>query len=173
MRLFRQVLIASLAWLLVAATSAPSQSVAPTVHLPLKAGSVRFAVIGDSGRGSREQQDVADQMRAAHAAFPFDFTIMLGDNIYEYKGPGDYVSKFEKPYASLLSAGVAFFAAIGNHDPANEERYARFNMEGQRYYTFNKGDVRFFVLDSTSLAPRQLSWLEERLARSAWRWSLC
>ena len=35
--------------------------------LPLKPGSVRFAVIGDSGRGDRWQQEVADQMVAWRA----------------------------------------------------------------------------------------------------------
>src|SRR4051812_15635784 len=50
--------------------------------LPLRPGSVRFAVIGDSGRGDRWQQEVADQMVAWRARFPFTFVVMLGDNIY-------------------------------------------------------------------------------------------
>lgn len=140
--------------------------------LPRKSDSVRFAVIGDSGRGSREQQEVAARMADARRTFPFDFTIMLGDNIYEYSGPADYVRKFEKPYAPLLAAGVAFYAALGNHDPANEEHYALFNMEGRRYYTFRKENVRFFVLDSTSLGPGQLSWLDSQLSRSDSTWKI-
>lgn len=111
-------------------------------------------------------------MAAARTVYPFDLAIMLGDNLYEYQGPHDYVAKFEKPYAALLSAGVRFFAAIGNHDPVNEPHYARFNMEGRRYYTFNDKDVRFFVVDSTSLGPQQLSWLEDALARSHSRWKI-
>jgi predicted phosphodiesterase len=167
----RHALVALTLWLSVAASS-PSQVAAPALHLPLKPGSVRFAVIGDAGRGTREQQEVADRMRAAHTVFPFEFTIMLGDNIYEYKRPEDYISKFEKPYAALLAQGVRFFAALGNHDPANEEHYAGFNMEGRRYYTFSKGHVRFFVLDSTSLSPGQMTWLAEELSASDSEWKI-
>jgi predicted phosphodiesterase len=168
---FRHALLA-LSLCVAFAASTPSQGAAPAVRLPLKSGSVRFAVIGDAGRGSRQQYEIAHQMAAAHALFPFEFTLMLGDNIYEYTGPEDYVRKFEKPYAGLLSQGVAFFAAVGNHDPANEEHYAGFNMEGRRYYTFKKGEVRFFVLDSTSLTPRQVTWLAGQLAASDSPWKI-
>ena len=111
-------------------------------------------------------------MVAARKVFPFDFAIMLGDNLYEFGGPEDYVSKFERPYAPLLGNGVTFYAALGNHDPPNERYYARFNMEGRRYYTFKRGDVRFFVLDSTSIGPAQLSWLDEQLASSQSPWKI-
>ncbi len=161
----------ALLFLALAAVSLPAQP-ASTFRLPLKPDSVRFAVIGDSGRGTREQQDVANRMADAHRTFPFDFTIMLGDNIYEFAGPDDYLRKFERPYGALLAAGVSFYAALGNHDPANEEHYARFNMEGRRYYTYRKGNVRFFVLDSTSLGPAQVAWLDERLSRSDSRWKI-
>jgi 3',5'-cyclic AMP phosphodiesterase CpdA len=140
--------------------------------LPLKPGSVRFAVIGDSGRGSIEQQQVADQMVFYRSRFPFDFAVMLGDNIYEYSGPGDYVSKFEKPYAALLKAGVKFYAALGNHDPANQEYYALFNMDGRRYYTFRMNQVRFFALDSTMVDRTQFTWLIRELAGSRSRWKI-
>jgi 3',5'-cyclic AMP phosphodiesterase CpdA len=155
--------------LLVASPATQAPFAAPAPHEP---GSVRFAVIGDSGRGSREQHEVADQMSSARKIFPFDFTIMLGDNLYEFRGPEDYVIKFEKPYAELLRNGVEFFAAIGNHDPPNEQYYRQFNMEGRRYYTFKKGDVRFFVLDSTALGPRQLAWFDDQLADSQSRWKI-
>jgi len=49
--------------------------------LPLKQGSVRFAVIGDAGRGDQAQYDTARQMSAWRERYPFEFVIMLGDNI--------------------------------------------------------------------------------------------
>ena len=59
-------------------------------------------------------------MAAARARFPFEFVIMLGDNMYGRQQPQDFVDKFEQPYAALLQAGVCFYAALGNHDnPAN------------------------------------------------------
>src|SRR6266540_2789547 len=131
--------------------------------LPLKEGSVRFAVIGDSGRGDQAQQEVARQMVAWRAKFPFDFVVMLGDNIYPPRLPDDFQKKFEEPYRPLLDAGVTFYATIGNHDPDIELNYPKFNMDGHRYYTFRKNErrleglvgagVRFFVLDSRALDP--------------------
>ena len=44
---------------------------------------MRFAVIGDSGRGDQPQNDVAAQMVAWREQFPFDLVLMLGDNIYD------------------------------------------------------------------------------------------
>ena len=83
--------------------------------LPLRPGSIRFAVIGDSGRGDRPQHEVADQMVAWHAKFPFDFVVMLGDNIYPPHAADDYVTKFEEPYRALIDAGVTFYAAIAGN----------------------------------------------------------
>src|SRR3990170_5881925 len=121
--------------------------------LPLKPGSVRFAVIGDSGTGDRNQYEVAEQMANYHEKFPFDFVIMLGDNIYGGDSPSDYKKKFELPYKTLLDAGVKFYASLGNHDNPNQRLYSPFNMSGERYYTFKKGNVGFFALDSTYMKP--------------------
>src|SRR6187397_3330302 len=54
-----------------------------TLMLPNSPTSVKFAVIGDSGRGTKPQRDVADRMTRYHDTFAFSFTIMLGDNLYE------------------------------------------------------------------------------------------
>lgn len=150
--------------------------------LPLKPGSVRFAVIGDSGRGDRAQHEIAEQMVAWRERFPFEFVLMLGDNIYGPHTADDYVKKFEEPYRALLDAGVSFHAAIGNHDDPGEINYEGFNMGGQRYYTFRRSErrlealagaaVRFFVLDSRSLDPEQLAWLSRELERSGSTWKI-
>jgi predicted phosphodiesterase len=151
--------------------------------LPLKDGSVRFAVIGDSGRGDQAQREVADQIVAWRARFPFDFVVMLGDNIYPPHAADDFQKKFEEPYRALLDAGVTFYAAIGNHDLDLELDYPKFNMGGRRYYTFRKSEhrigglvgagARFFVLDSRALDPTQLAWLQEELRQSGTDWKIC
>src|SRR5579862_4441232 len=78
--------------------------------LPLKSGSVRFAVIGDMGTGDAPQYQIAQRMLEFHQKFPFTFAIMLGDNIYGGKSPADLKKKFEIPYQPLLDAGVQFYA---------------------------------------------------------------
>jgi len=143
------------------------------VRLPLESKSVRFAIIGDSGTGQREQYEVAEKMELYREKVNFDFVIMLGDNIYGGHRPDDFKQKFEVPYRTLLDAGVKFYAALGNHDDPNNERlYKPFNMGGQRYYTFKKGDVEFFVLDSNYMDATQLNWLEQSLQKSKAKWKI-
>ena len=61
-----------------------TSTVAPSaLTLPNKDRSIKFAVIGDSGRGWQPQHDVAAQMVAFRRWFAFDFVLMAGDNIYE------------------------------------------------------------------------------------------
>jgi 3',5'-cyclic AMP phosphodiesterase CpdA len=150
--------------------------------LPLRDGSVRFAVIGDPGRGDKAQYDVAGQMVAWREKFPFDFVLMLGDNIYPPHTPAEYKRKFEDPYKPLLDAGVTFHAAIGNHDDPLSLRYEPFNMDGNRYYTFRRAEkrlaglagagARFFALDSRSLDADQREWLSRELAQSGSTWKI-
>lgn len=155
---------------------------AGSLVLPSRPDSVKFAVIGDSGRGWKPQHDVARQMAAFRDRFPFAFVLMAGDNIYEGPAsPDDYRTKFEEPYAALLAAGVRFYAVLGNHDDPEQRHYAPFNMGGHRYYTFEPpanllaglvSDVRVFALDSTDLDATQQAWLAEQLAKSRARWKI-
>ena len=141
---------------------------------PLKSGSVRFAAIGDMGTGEAPQYEVAQQMLKARQTFPFDFVIMLGDNIYGGSKPADFDRKFAVPYKPLLDAGVKFYASLGNHDDTNERFYQPFNMNGESYYTYKKGNVRFFVLNSNYMDPKQLAWLEAQLTDAGnGGWKIC
>jgi 3',5'-cyclic AMP phosphodiesterase CpdA len=154
-----------------------------SLTLPNRATSVKFAVIGDSGRGNPPQHEIAAQMTAYRHDFPFAFVLMLGDNIYEGPAtPEDYRRKFEEPYRRLLDEGVKFYASLGNHDDPREVVYPLFNMDGERYYSFSPPEdllakistrVEFFALDSTNLDRTQLRWLDERLTKSGASWKVC
>lgn len=137
-----------------------------------------FAAIGDSGTGGAEQYAVARAMEQAYATTPFELVLMLGDNFY---GGVDYVKKFETPYGKLLTQGVSFFAALGNHDNGKsnlETGYAKFNMGGRRYYTFTRNGTdeqplaQFFALDSAQMDAAQVAWLEQTLSQSTARWKI-
>jgi calcineurin-like phosphoesterase family protein len=140
--------------------------------LPNRSGSVKFAAIGDNGTGDQPQYDVALQMMRWHQLFAFDMVIMLGDNLYGSQHPADFVRKFERPYKALLDAGVTFYASLGNHDNRSNDAYPLFNMHGARYYTYVRNSVRFVVLDSNVLDPRQLAWLETTLRGANERWKI-
>jgi predicted phosphodiesterase len=134
----------------------------------------RFAVVGDAGTGGDEQLEVAKQLAKRYQQSPFEFAIMLGDNLYGRERPADYQRKFERPYKPLLDAGVKFYAALGNHDDPNQRFYKPFNMNGERYYTFKapKGGIRFFALDSNYVDDKQLEWLEKELSSSGSDWKI-
>lgn len=158
----------------VVAALAASMSAAAAPQAPLPAGpdAVKFAVIGDSGTGDTPQYDVARQMLRAHAAFPFEFVVMLGDNMLGSQLPRDFFNKFESPYGPLLRMGIRFYAALGNHDQPTNRDYPGFNMAGQRYYSFERGGVRFFIFDTNLMDAKQLAWIDDALKQSTDDWKV-
>jgi hypothetical protein len=133
---------------------------------------VRFAVIGDFGTGTAEQNDLAGVMADVHGRSPYGIVLTVGDNIYGGWSERAAIERFEEPYKALLGAGVTFFASLGNHDDIQERNYPLFNMDGGRYYRFTRSDVEFFALDSNHLDPPQLTWLRQALAASTAAWKI-
>jgi hypothetical protein len=158
---------------LALAVALASATLLAQTPLPNQAGSLKFAAIGDNGTGDREQYEVAQQMTSSHAKFRFDLVIMLGDNMYGGQRPADFVRKFEQPYAPLLAAGVMFQASLGNHDRPENVSYKHFNMNGNRYYTYVRGNVRFLALDTTLMDQKQLAWIEGTLRDAREEWKIC
>jgi hypothetical protein len=157
--------------LLVLSFQPPRVSLARANESPLT-----FAVIGDSGTGKAGQYAVARQMKAACEKNRFEFVLMLGDNIYSDGAGKKFKKKFELPYAPLLNDGVKFYASLGNHDVRQgvnaQIHYDKFNMSGQRYYSFTQGETEFFALDSTQMDAAQLAWAESQLKASTARWKV-
>ena len=54
---------------------------------PVGKDSVKFLVLGDTGTGDRGQYDTAAQVWKSHEVFPYEFAIMMGDNIYGSERP--------------------------------------------------------------------------------------
>jgi 3',5'-cyclic AMP phosphodiesterase CpdA len=151
----------------------PSLAPAQDLRLPNKPGSLKLAVIGDSGQPGDGQKAIARQMTAWRARFPFELVLMTGDNLYGRERPGDYEDKFSIPYKPLIDAGVKFYASLGNHDDDGQTQYKLFNMNGSKYYSFKpKNGVRFFALDSNYVDDKQLDWLGKELAASGSDWKI-
>jgi predicted MPP superfamily phosphohydrolase len=142
------------------------------LSLPVKDGSVRFAIIGDTGTGSSKQHDLADIMVRYQQVFPFETVLLLGDNFYGSETPADYQKKFEDVYRPLLNNKVKFYASLGNHDEPNQRFYEHFNMNGKEYYRFSKGNVAFYALNSNYMDPKQVKWLEQELAKDTADWKI-
>jgi hypothetical protein len=121
-------------------------------------------------------------MQAFREVFPYDFVIMVGDNVYDGGTPEDYRKKFELPYEPLLDDDVEFYAVIGNHDDPNQPSYPLFNMGGKRYYTFKADasllarltdtEVQFFMIDTEALDRTQIAWLNREMEKSDATWKI-
>ena len=162
LRLLTILAIASWSW--AAAPQAPAT--------PPARGAIRFAVIGDMGTGQTPQYEVARQLLKTHGTNPFEFVLMMGDNMYGSQRPRDFVDKFEIPYGPLLRMGIPFYAALGNHDEPDNRNYPKFNMNGQRFYSVMRGNARFFFLDTNFLDPPQLQWFEAALREATEEWKI-
>ena len=143
-----------------------------SITLPNKSGSLRFAVIGDTGTGSKQQHGLADVLYQVKQAFPFEFVLMMGDNLYGGESARDYREKFENVYKKLLEDKVKFYATLGNHDEANQRLYEHFNMEGKEYYRLKKGNVAFYSLNSNYMDKGQVKWLEDELSKDNSEWKI-
>jgi calcineurin-like phosphoesterase family protein len=151
----------------------PLAAAGQELRLPNKDGSLKFAVIGDSGQPGSGQTAVARQMNLWRARYPFKFALMVGDNLYGTEGARDYQKKFSDPYKALIDGGVQFYAALGNHDDAGQTQYKLFNMNGQKYYSFKpQNGVRFFALDSNYVDQKQIQWLDKELEASGSDWKI-
>ena len=51
--------------------------------------------------------------------------------------------------------------------------YKPFNMNGARYYTYARENVRFFVLDTTQMDAKQVSWIDAALQDAKEDWKIC
>src|SRR6266498_5247105 len=88
--------------------SQPAKPALP-LSLPLSEASVKFAVIGDTGTGSKQQHQIADFMTQYRTIFPFEFVLMMGDNLYGTETPADYKKKFQDVYQNMLDDKVKFY----------------------------------------------------------------
>jgi hypothetical protein len=133
---------------------------------------LRFGVMGDMGYGSPAQFAVAKQL----AGWRPDLVLTVGDNVYMNATEEDFDEKFFKPYGAQM-ANTPFYPALGNHDlrTDNGAPYLKaFALPGnERYYAFDDGPARFWVLDSNQpLHPgsAQYEWLAADAAASDAPW---
>jgi hypothetical protein len=133
---------------------------------------VRFLVVGDTGTGTEKQRELAELMHRYRQAFPFEFALLMGDNMYGGEKAEDFKAKFEDVYRKLLDEKVTFYASLGNHDESNQRFYDLFNMKGEEYYRIEKGNVAFYALNSNYMDKKQVAWLEEQLAKDKAEWKV-
>jgi tartrate-resistant acid phosphatase type 5 len=174
----------------VPATSAPLPTAAFTAvpPSPTSVPSARFAVIGDFGMAGEPEGAVANLVKS----WSPEFIVTTGDNNYPDgeaatidANIGQYYQEFIYPYTGGYGPGSAtqrFFPVLGNHDwvvgyPRPYLDY--FGLGDQRYYHFDWGPARFFMLDSMPGEPDGISadsvqgqWLQRELAATDLPWRI-
>jgi hypothetical protein len=150
---------------------------------------IRFAVIGDYGKTSVNEADVAEMV----LGWKPDFIITTGDNNYNHgeastidDNIGQYYHSYIFPYMGDYGEGAEinrFFPSLGNHDWEAEgaQPYLDyFTLPGnERYYDFVEGPVHLFAIDADYNEPdgidstsEQAEWLRDELAESTSAWQI-
>jgi predicted phosphodiesterase len=140
-----------------------------------------FAVVGDSGTGSKAQRAVADLLERMQP----DLILHTGDVVYPKGDDADYDPKFFAPYRRIVES-VPVFPSLGNHDvetkngaPYLENFHLPRNDPKSmgRYYSFDWGNAHFVALDSELYyddgggdPERQKAWLERDLGETRQPW---
>src|SRR5918998_1048803 len=96
--------------------------------LPVKDGSVRFMAVGDTGTGTEKQHQLAAMMLRYRQAFPFDFALLMGVNMY-----GEEYYRFKK-------GNVAFYALNSNYMDKKQVKW----MEEQLAKDTSEWKIAFF-----------------------------
>lgn len=149
---------------------------------------LRFAVIGDYGMANEDERRVAELVKG----YAPEIVVTTGDNNYPRgsadtidRNIGQFYSVFIGSYRGKYGSGATenrFFPTLGNHDWYTDDAapyFDYFTLPGnERYYSFTRGPVEFFALnsdphepDGTSATSRQAAWLKARAqaSRAAWQ----
>jgi tartrate-resistant acid phosphatase type 5 len=170
------------------AAAAPKADSVLAVHVA--ADSMTFAVIGDYGADTKQEDSVAQMVKSWHP----DFIITVGDNNY-YEGSAetikDHIGKYYCDYIYNPDArpdwqchGRAaqekqnrFFPAPGNHDnystPPLKPYLDYFTLPGdERNYDFTWGPMHFYSINSDTTGElkqtgKEAQWLHAALAKDS------
>ena len=161
---------------------------------------VKFSIIGDMGSGTNQQLIVAKSLNYIINKNDCKFVCGLGDNIYNIgcSSPEDkqFETKFEIPYKKI-SNNIKFFMSLGNHDygldlgiikmnnSINQILYSQISEKKNKkwilpnhYYTFKKGNIQFYVIDTNLYAMtlsqinKQLKYIKEKINESTSKWNI-
>jgi len=157
---------------------------------------IECLVIGDMGKGTKAQHDVANLMKQLYKTYKIKFVLGLGDNIYPDGCTGvddpSFQSNFEGPYSILPDQ--RWYMCLGNHDYGYQQvssglqdnsrhqvEYTKHSKKWympSKYYSFVKGPAEFFYLDtnhdriSGSTLEKQLQFMKHKLDKSTKQWKI-
>ena len=150
---------------------------------------LRFAVLGDSGRGTIMQYRIADQIGRRQPSL----VLHTGDTVYPFLTSDLVDLRYYSVYGAHMDS-IPYYVATGNHDvdtglslptslfhrPENDTPAALHEEEStysDSYYTVRHGPAQFFILFAPFfyqyvLTPEsaQYAWLQKELSQSDSTW---
>jgi hypothetical protein len=135
--------------------------------------SVRFLAFGDSGGGGNDQHMLRDQM----FKFPYDLIVHTGDIAYDEGTIDQFEDNVFGVYAELFR-NLAIFPAAGNHEYKTLQGapfrgvFAIPGDSGEKWYSYDWGNVHFAALDTEASYATQAKWLDDDLATSQLPWKI-
>lgn len=162
---------------------------------------IHYADIATPQGSSRQYRQSPEKLREALATFkeqtpPLDFIIELGDfKDQEVLPKTETTIGFLKTIeAEFQGAGIPAYHVLGNHDMDSLDKDQVLTLtanpgeaKGHSYYAFDKGGIRFIVLDANfradgqaydkgnytwtdaNIPPEELAWLGQQLAAAKGR----
>lgn len=134
---------------------------------------VRIAVAGDVGYSGFRGEATGRAIDAIADDDPFDYLLLLGDNVYPGGDPDKLPSTVFGPFAATLDRGTELLAILGNHDQSHAEaQVAALGMAG-RWWAVERDGLLLIGLDSNEPDnPEQLAFLEQQLRTTTARWKV-
>jgi hypothetical protein len=160
------------------------------VHTPGRPGTAAgrravLGVIGDHGTAGPIAAANGERMRERGV----EAVLTVGDNAYPDGAAGDWDPAMFRPFAALLR-NATLFSVPGDHEyrtPWGQGYYDAHVLpegpEGERYYSFDWGDLHVVALDSNCIVPMvaaeagcttasMTAWLRQDLAASTAPWTV-
>ena len=153
---------------------------------------VRFAVLGDPGYPSKNQNKSRDalvswlQLNPREQSASIDMLVTTGDNAYRSGTNEQFEVGFFEPYEVFLR-NVPIWPVYGNHDARRRTFFEVFSLPTaaesggvpsgtEHYYSFNYNLVHFVILDTEesdiSNDSTMLEWLRRDLAANQQPWTI-
>ena len=139
-------------------------------------------MVGDTGTGSQAQYEVAAQLVAFHGAFPFEFVILMGDNIYGADRPADMAPSSRPPTSRCSTPGSSFArpsATTTTRTSASTSR-STWGASATTHSGRTNGGTSKLAEAACASSPStpsyldeaQLHWLEKELSSSRAEWKI-
>jgi hypothetical protein len=182
------ILGSALLWLL--GCGPPAEAGADLGELAVADGSiVRFAAVGDVGKGNEGERATARQVQATCRERGCDFVLLLGDNLYPRGMESPQDPKMDAVIGDIWGTlGLPVVMVLGNHDYGQGTDDARADWQlawaarsrsirmPSRFFGFTAGPASFAALDTTRAfwrgASDQAAWLDGWFARQTRPWTV-